>query len=382
MKRKLPCFVIVVLCAFLAGGGLCAAYAGDAPGEGRYSILMLGNKAGFETSTRNADGSLQLYYEFNDRGRGPKITERIVLNGQGIPIQIQNTGIDYEKATVDEHFALSGGSATWKNRAEDGMQPSQGGAFYTSISGVPEEGALLARALLAAGGRLPLLPAGEASIEKRGPLTVSAKGQSRTVIQYAISGLDFTPSPIWLDEDGTFFAFASDWFSVVREGWEQSVDTLNKAQNEFTNQRAAKLASTLAHKPRTSMAFVHANLFDSESASIRPNTTVVIIGNKIVAVGDDSKIPIPPDAETIDATHKTLLPGLWDMHVHLSPNDGLLNIAAGVTSVRDLANDIDSLGAMQRRFDEGSEIGPRVLKAGFLDGRGPFPGPTKVFSDP
>jgi imidazolonepropionase-like amidohydrolase len=371
-----------VLCQVVAGAGLCAAYASDNPGEVRYSILMLGNKAGFETSTRNADGSLQLYYEFNDRGRGPKITERIVLNRQGVPIQIQNSGNDYEKAPVDEHFALAGGTATWKNRAEEGMmQIPPGGAFYTSISGVPEEWALLARALLAAGGRLPLLPAGEASIEKRGPLTISANGQSRTVIQYAISGLDFTPFPIWLDEDGTFFAFASDWFSVAREGWEQAADTLNKAQNEFTNQRAAKLAGALAHKPRTSMAFVHANLFDSETAGTRPNTTVVITGNKIAAVGDDGKVPIPPDAETIDATNKTLLPGLWDMHVHLSPNDGLLHIAAGVTSVRDLANDIDALGAMQRRFDEGSEIGPRVLKAGFLDGRGPFQGPTKVFAD-
>jgi len=126
---------------------------------------------------------------------------------------------------------------------------------------------------------------------------------------------------------------------------------------------------------------VHANLFDAETAAVRPNSTVVITGNKITAVGDDSKVSVPQGAEIIDATNKTILPGLWDMHVHLSPNDGLLHMAAGVTSVRDLANDIDQLAAMQRRFDEGTEIGPRVLKAGFLDGRGPYAGPTKVFAD-
>ena len=48
---------------------------------------------------------------------------------------------------------------------------------------------------------------------------------------------------------------------------------------------------------------------------------------------------------------------------------------------RDMANDIDQLSAMQRRFDQGTEIGPRVLKAGFVDGRGPYQGPTKVFAD-
>ncbi|HZD93038.1 MAG TPA: amidohydrolase family protein, partial [Candidatus Sulfotelmatobacter sp.] len=83
----------------------------------------------------------------------------------------------------------------------------------------------------------------------------------------------------------------------------------------------------------------------------------------------------------VDAKGKTLMPGLWDMHVHVSPGDGLLHMACGVTSVRDLANDTDALIAMRRRFDEGSEIGPRIVMAGFVDGRGPYQGPTKVFTD-
>jgi imidazolonepropionase-like amidohydrolase len=69
------------------------------------------------------------------------------------------------------------------------------------------------------------------------------------------------------------------------------------------------------------------------------------------------------------------------MHVHVQPGDGLLHMACGVTSVRDLANDTDGLMQMRRRFDEGAEIGPRVVMAGFIDGRGPYQGPTKVFAD-
>ena len=364
---------------------LAAVHAQTAPppsaGVVRYSVMLAGNKAGFETSKRNADGRLELYYEFNDRGRGPKITEHVTLDANQIPSRIESTGNDYEKAPVDERFSVEGGNDTWKNRAEQGSKPVSGKAFYVSISGVPEEGGLLAQALLAAGGKLRLLPEGEASIQKRGELRIEANGQSRTVTQYAVTGLDFVPDPVWLDQDGSFFAVVQGWFVVIREGWESSVDALTKAQDEIANRRAAELASTLAHKPAAALAVVHANLFDSETARVRPSATVVIRGNKITAVGDDGNVQVPPDAEVIDARGKFLMPGLWDMHVHLFPNDGLLNMAAGVTSVRDLANDIDQLGAMQTRFDQGMEIGPRVLKAGFLDGRGPFAGPTKIFAD-
>ncbi len=376
MKRML-----VLGVALLAGAGVHHSADNETKNEIRYTVLLVGNRAGFETSSCNADGSLRLYYEFNDRGREPKVTEQVVLDGNGIPTQIQTMGNDYMKATVEEHFSLKDGSASWKNRAEEGSKQASSRAFYVSISGAPEEEALLARALLAAGGRLALLPAGEASIEKRGELKIEVNGQSRTVVQYAINGLDFTPTPIWLGQDGTFFAFVSGWFSVIPEGWEPAVDSLNKAQDEITNLHSAKLAKTLAYKPAGSLAFVHANLFDTENARVRPSTTVLITGNKITAVGDDGQVKIPRSAEVIDATNKTLLPGLWDMHVHLQPNDGLLHVAAGVTSVRDLANDMDRLSVMQRRFDKGTEIGPRVLKAGFLDGRGPYQGPTKVFAD-
>jgi hypothetical protein len=282
--------VLLLLFALATVHAQTAPSASADAGVVRYTIVLAGNKAGFETSKRNPDGSLELYYEFNDRGRGPKITEHVVLDGNQIPSRIESTGNDYEKAPVDERFSVEGGNATWKNRAEQGSKPVSDKAFYVSISGVPEEGGLLARALLAAGGKLRLLPEGEASIQKRGELRVEANGQSRTVTQYAVSGLDFVPDPVWLDQDGNCFAVVQGWFVVVREGWESSVDALNKAQDEIANRRAAELAGILAHKPSAALAFVHANLFDSEAAQVRPHTTVVISGNKIVDVGDDGKV--------------------------------------------------------------------------------------------
>ncbi len=374
--------VLVILGLCLCGVTCLGQTSAGDRNEVRYTILLMGNKAGFETSRRNADGSFDLYYEFNDRGRGPKITEKISLDKDGFPTAIQSSGNDYMKDAVEERFSLRDGRATWKNRAEQGEQLVPGKAFYVSLSGVQEETAFLAKALLAAGGRLPLLPAGEASIEKRGEMKIEANGQVRTVTQYAISGLDFAPTPVWLDPDGSFFAFImGSWGSIIREGWDPAADTLLKSQEEFSEKRSRELADRLAYKPARPLAFVHANLFDSESASVHPHSTVVIRGNKIQAVGEDGKVEIPKDAEMIDAAGKMLMPGLWDMHVHVQPNEGLLHMAAGVTSVRDLANDMDSLLAMRARFDAGTEIGPRVLMAGFLDGRGPYQGPTKAFAD-
>src|SRR5258708_6974694 len=161
----------------------------------RYTFILAGNKAGFESSTRNADGSVQIHYEFNDRGRGPSINERIVIDKYGIPVEIENSGVDYFKAPVEEHYSFKQGKASWKNRAEEGQKQAALRTFYISVSGASEEAAFLAQALLVTSGhKLPLLPEGEAFLEKRGEVTVAANGQSRTVVQYAISGLGFSPT--------------------------------------------------------------------------------------------------------------------------------------------------------------------------------------------
>jgi imidazolonepropionase-like amidohydrolase len=95
-------------------------------------------------------------------------------------------------------------------------------------------------------------------------------------------------------------------------------------------------------------------------------------------VGPSDQVAAPAGAEVINAAGKTLLPGLWDMHAHVGDNDGMLNLAAGVTTVRDLGNDADLLLARRKRIEEGKELGTRIVLAGIMDGRGPFQGPTKV----
>lgn len=350
--------------------------------ENRYSFLMMGKPAGAQISKVNSAGIREYDFEYNDRGRGPKLKTRIQLDTDGIPTSIETVGNDYLKAPVNETFSFKNGTAAWKNSAENGEKRLTGKAFYITMNGAPEEMALLANALLKSPNkRLELLPAGEASIEKAIEVTLKEGDKTQKAISYEINGLDLAPSTIWLDENGAFFASVSSWSSIIREGWESKVAELLKKQDEREATRYGVLAKTLTRKTIRPIAFINANLFDSETAQIIPNSTIIVRGNLISAVGKKGNVPIPKNAEIIDAKGKTLMPGLWDMHVHIFPGQGLLHIAAGVTSVRDLANDTEQLLALKKKIETGEEIGPRILMSGFMDGRGPFTGPTKVLVD-
>jgi imidazolonepropionase-like amidohydrolase len=145
--------------------------------------------------------------------------------------------------------------------------------------------------------------------------------------------------------------------------------------------REREIAARLADHPEGPVAFTGVTLFDAPRARLIPGVTVLVEGNRIVEVGPPDRVRVPAGARTIDGRGKTLLPGLWDMHSHTSEVDGPLNIAAGVTSVRDLANDIEGLQARRRKWNTGDAIGPRIVMAGFMDGPGPFAGPTRVLVD-
>jgi imidazolonepropionase-like amidohydrolase len=355
-----------------------------APGSSavRYEILIALNPAGWQVTSREPDGAWRFEYEYNDRGRGPKIEMRTMLGAGGVPVSVEASGHDYFKSPVRESFSWEAGSASWKSSSEAGEKPVTAPAFYVSSTWAPEEMALLARALLQSpAGSLPLLPKGEARIERLAELQVHSDEASRRVVLYAVSGLALSPISIWLDLDGTFFASAGTWYSVVREGWQAAIPALLEAQEAAEKVWLESLAASLTHRPAGPLAFRGATVLDAEAAVERRGWTVLVEGDRIVAAGPDAEVPVPENAEVIEARGKTLLPGLWDMHVHVSREQGLLHLAAGVTSVRDLANDTDTLLDLRRQFDEGSILGPRVVIGGFLDGSGPYQGPTKVFAD-
>jgi hypothetical protein len=350
----------------------CAHQPAQEAGDSRrYTVLMSTNAAGRQVVTRRGAETV-VDYEYNDRGRGPKTHTVIRLDERGVPVSMVTTGNDYMKQAVDERFSVEGGVAKWTTSSESGE--AKPGAFYASVYGPPEELGILARAAINAGGKLALHPAGEAMVRKVGEETI--KGTH--VSAYEIGGLGFTPVEVWLDDRLDFFGFVSAWSSTIREGYEAEARQLIEAQDKRAAARIGELARRFTQTPTGNrLSVVNARVFDPRTGTLSAPTIVNVEGNRIASIGTPMQWNA---ADVIDATGKVLLPGLWDMHVHMGDTDGLLNIAAGITSARDLGNDSESIIELKRKIDAGEAVGPRLVLSGLVDGPGPFQGPTNLLA--
>jgi imidazolonepropionase-like amidohydrolase len=375
IRRECPLVALILT--------LAASVAAAVPARRDDQILIQGIVAGSQTVTVRGTDSVRAEYSYNDRGRGDHIIAAWKLDAAGVPTEYSGSGNDYMKAAVTESFRLAGGKATWRNRAEHGEKVVTGEAFYVPSNAPPEFTAVLARALLKAPGHtLSLLPAGEARISSAGSVSVPAgNGPSTQLTQYEITGLDFSPTRIWLDQNGTTAASVSGWFTVVSASNAKSLSKLTEAQAAADSAWSAGLARQLTHVPAGDLLIRNARLFDPRDLSVTPGMSVLIRNGHVVRTARDSALETPQGAEVIDAAGRFLMPGLWDNHQHFSNNGGALDLANGVTSARDMANDTDEFPARVARFDDGSELGPRVFKAGIIDGTGPLAGPTRMRVD-
>ena len=372
--------IILSIAAVLSAGVQTAAQAQSASSTLRYTMLANGVKNGEEVDVFGPNGRLDSTYEFNDRGRGPKIEAHYSIAADGTTARLDITGVDYLKAPVDEHFSVEQGNAQWKSSTENGH--AAGGGFYIGLNSPAYENALLIQILKkSSSGKVKLYPSGEARLETMAQTTLHHEGQSLHVTEYAITGLGMTPVPIWMDDQLQFFGVPGPWGAILREGWESSNDELYAVQRQAETDRYKRIAKELTRHPQHAVAIEHIRLYDSVHAVMQDDQTVVISGERIAEVAPAASAHIPANAEHIDGRGKTLLPGLFDMHVHLADSDGILHIASGVTTVRDMGNSIDELTRLQKQWNEGSTIGPRLWKAGLIDGRDPMQAPTGIYVD-
>jgi Amidohydrolase family len=129
------------------------------------------------------------------------------------------------------------------------------------------------------------------------------------------------------------------------------------------------------------IALTHVTVIDMTGAAPKPDMTVVVEGDRIAAIGRSSQVRPPKGAQIVDARHKYLIPGFWDMHAHnfFGSNPGFysLYIANGVTGVRDMGGlwkDYDAFRQEQRegRPLNGKWPAPHIVAAGvILDGKPP-----------
>ena len=120
------------------------------------------------------------------------------------------------------------------------------------------------------------------------------------------------------------------------------------------------------------LAFENVSVVDVQDGRVWSGLTVVVRGDRIQSVG--SGVTVPPDARRVNGEGAYLIPGLWDMHVHMTqlPRFGELYIANGVTGVRDMFT-LGKVDNLKKGFISGDRVGPRVIAAGrIVDGENPI----------
>jgi len=132
-------------------------------------------------------------------------------------------------------------------------------------------------------------------------------------------------------------------------------------------------ANASAARAQQSLAIIHVNVVDGTDSVARPDQTVIVRGNRIVTLTGSRRAKVPAGARVIDGRGKYLMPGLWDMHVHTATIEGRevlrLYVANGVTGVRDMGGEWDTLTAYRRDIRAGRLVGPRIIASGpYLEG--------------
>ena len=120
------------------------------------------------------------------------------------------------------------------------------------------------------------------------------------------------------------------------------------------------------------VALVGATLTDGTGTAAIPNATVVIANGRIVATGPSAVTKVPAGTRRLDVHGKTIVPGLWDSHAHLHQLEWVpVYLAAGITTVRDMGNELSFITALRTTVQSGRANGPNILAAGLIDGPGP-----------
>ncbi len=188
---------------------------------------------------------------------------------------------------------------------------------------------------------------------------------------------------LWLDARNQLFSTAVDWFITVKPGAERALPLLRKAEFTYRNATAESLNARVVSKTAPDIVIANGDVFDAERGVMMSKTTVVMHGDRITAVGPAESTPTPAGATVIDATGKTVMPGMWDMHGHLAlesqTGGSPMQLARGITTVRDLASDIDVATSHRARANAGQIAAPRDVLAGFVEGPLAWAGPTNVF---
>jgi imidazolonepropionase-like amidohydrolase len=353
-----------------------------------YIVLNHGRPAGAMQVITRGDSILVRYHHV-DRNRGPRIeTHYVIRNG------VVEAGETWQLPLVGpapsllgrpaDRFQTTDGRVQWPVGDSVRSAPRTPASWYRLRSGTPFDVALLAKFLLSRpDSSAQMLPQGTARVRIVADTTVRiGRGSTRLRLAMIREGNSPASRGVWLDPQGNLFASEIGWFITVRPEHAHLLPALRAFELRFHDAEGEALARRIRPASGANLAITNGNLFDSERGVMVPRVTVLIRDDRVVAVGPADSIAVPAGATVIDAAGKTVMPGMWDMHTHLFPTSQLTSgpaqLATGLTTVRDLASDLDVAVSHRNRAATGAILSPRIVLAGFLDGPGRWAGPSEA----
>ncbi len=339
----------------------------DAATQEAFAVIIAGTNVGHLRVDHDGDTAV-VDFDFKNNGRGPTIAETIQFDESGIPTSWSVSGNTTFGNEVEETYTLAGNEASWTDATGSDNATVDGATLYISQFASPYAAFVYARPLLAdADNIMPALPAGELRLAEIETLTVNGDAGEKTVTTYALSGADLDPDYFILDSDDQLFAYVTPRFITIRNGYEGEEERLRNLAAGYGAARFEEIQSRYAHNYGVPVRIRNVRVFQPETLDMSDPVSVVINGDRIASI--DAADAAGADGEVeIDGAGGSLVPGLWDMHGHMGDDDALINVLAGITSVRDMGNEIDVLEPLREKIESGALAGPRISMSGFIEG--------------
>lgn len=342
-------------------------------GARHFTISSQAGKHGDVWSWKLPDGRIAYRMSMSLRGWITETDELVSFGADGRPSAITIRGFT-DSGDAGEEFAVDQqGIARWKTAIDAGTAP-YAGKRYNPYGGPWLAGELEVNALVAAGAKgIELLPSGRASISIGKPLTVDGPAGPTVVKLAMISGYGFSPSPVWLDAQDRYLGTVSA-ISLLPEGYEQLAPKLKAVQDDATAAMVRDVARRfLTSANRTPTLVDNVLMFDSVAGKYLPGRAVLIADGKVAAVGAAGSIKPPAGATVVDGRGKTLLPGLWDAHLHVGDDWNLLqNVATGITNYRSPGSRIEDAQSIFKRRAAGDLLAPDGKVSVIIDRKDPL----------
>lgn len=339
-----------------------------------YTISSAAGKHGDVWSWTMADGKIAYRMSMSLRGWITETDQQVRIGPDGRPTLIQVRGYT-DQGDASEEFTVDGkGMARWKTAVDEGSAPI-GTKRYSNYGGPWLASEMDIAALVKAGPKgIDLLPGGHASLTIGKATQIDGPNGPKTVKLAFVNGVGFSPWAVWLDGNNRYFGNAGG-MSLLPAGYEKAAPKLKDIQDAATAAMVRDVAHRfLAPTNRTPTLVDNVLLFDSVAGTYLPGQSVLIADGKIKAVGAAGELKPEAGTTVIDGRGKTLLPGLWDSHLHVGGDDWnlLQNVATGITNYRSPGSEIpDALSLMKRRA-AGDLLAPDGKVAVIIDRKDPL----------